>query len=322
MSKAEKISFFIISFIIIVIGAAGLGTPFLTILFSFFALNLISKFSKRNWLTIILFTLIVFGILYGFGHFARHTLKILPGIISSALPTILEFVKKYELDFILPFDDAESFKGAIVDHVSGEIGFFANYAKVATKEFVLLIIGLVIAASFFANKELDLDKDRHPLKDNLYSSLCRALITRFQTFYSCFATVMGAQFVISSINTSATFLFVMIVGLPHAMIIVVITFLCGMLPIVGNLISNTIIFLIAGTVSFNMAVGALVYLIVVHKFEYFLNSKIIGTRIRNPMWLTLIGLVVGEKLIGIPGMILAPVILNYIKVEAAKIESK
>jgi predicted PurR-regulated permease PerM len=36
------------------------------------------------------------------------------------------------------------------------------------------------------------------------------------------------------------------------------------------------------------------------------------------MWLTLIGLVLGEKLMGIPGMILAPVVLHYIKVEASR----
>jgi len=36
------------------------------------------------------------------------------------------------------------------------------------------------------------------------------------------------------------------------------------------------------------------------------------------MWLTLLGLIVGEKLMGIPGMILAPVVLHYIKVEASQ----
>ena len=36
------------------------------------------------------------------------------------------------------------------------------------------------------------------------------------------------------------------------------------------------------------------------------------------MWLTLIGIVLGEKLMGIPGMILAPVVLHYIKVEASR----
>lgn len=322
MSKVEKISYIIISFVIIVVGKIGLSTAFLTILFSYLALTLLSKISKKNWLTITIFTLIVFGILYGLGHFAKHTLKILPAIISSAIPAVLDFAKRYELDFNLPFNDVDSLRAVLIEYVSGELGVLANYAKIATKEFVLLIIGLVIAASFFANQELDLDKGKHPIKNNLYSGLCAAIIKRFQILYHCFANVMGAQLIISSINTFFTFLFVAIVGMPHAMVIVVITFLCGMLPIVGNLISNTIIFLIAGTVSLKLAIGALSYLIIIHKLEYFLNSKIIGERIRNPMWLTLIGLVVGEKLIGIPGMILAPVLLNYIKVETAKIENK
>jgi len=67
-----------------------------------------------------------------------------------------------------------------------------------------------------------------------------------------------------------------------------------------------------------MAFIALIFLVVIHKLEYFLNSKIIGDRIKNPMWLTLLGLVLGEKLMGIPGMILAPVVLHYIKVEASR----
>jgi predicted PurR-regulated permease PerM len=60
--------------------------------------------------------------------------------------------------------------------------------------------------------------------------------------------------------------------------------------------------------------------VVIHKLEYLLNSKIVGDRIRNPLWLTLLGLIIGEKLMGIPGMILAPVILNYLRVEASAIE--
>ena len=67
-----------------------------------------------------------------------------------------------------------------------------------------------------------------------------------------------------------------------------------------------------------MALVALCFLVVVHKLEYFLNSKIIGDRIKNPMWMTLIGLLVGEKLMGIPGMILAPIVLHYIKIEASQ----
>ena len=81
---------------------------------------------------------------------------------------------------------------------------------------------------------------------------------------------------------------------------------------------NTLIVAIGFTISPRMALIALIFLVVIHKLEYFLNSKIIGDRIKNPMWLTLLGLVLGEKLMGVPGMILAPVVLHYIKVEASR----
>ena len=72
--------------------------------------------------------------------------------------------------------------------------------------------------------------------------------------------------------------------------------------------------------SVKIALAALVFLVAIHKLEYFLNSKIIGGWTRNPVWLTLIGLIIGEIVMGIPGMILAPVVLNYVRVEMSKIE--
>ena len=106
---------------------------------------------------------------------------------------------------------------------------------------------------------------------------------------------------------------------PNAMVVIGVTFLCGLLPVVGNLLSNSIVVGIAITVSPKLALAALVFLVVIHKLEYFLNSKIVGGRIRNPFWLTLLALVIGERLMGIPGIVLAPVVLSYIKFETSRI---
>jgi predicted PurR-regulated permease PerM len=131
---------------------------------------------------------------------------------------------------------------------------------------------------------------------------------------------MGAQITISAINTALTAIFVLAMKLPYAPILIGTTFLCGLLPVIGNVISNTVITAVAFTVSPKTALFALAFLIVIHKLEYFLNSKIIGDRIRNPIWLTLLGLIIGERLMGVPGMILAPVVLNYIRTEASRIK--
>ena len=131
---------------------------------------------------------------------------------------------------------------------------------------------------------------------------------------------MGAQLTISLVNTALTAIFLMAVHLPHTTLLIAVTFLCGLVPIVGNLVSNTIIVFVALTVSPKLAIGALVFLIGIHKLEYLLNSKIIGERIRNPVWLTLVALIIGERLMGVPGLILAPVVLNYLRVEMLTIE--
>jgi predicted PurR-regulated permease PerM len=183
-------------------------------------------------------------------------------------------------------------------------------------------VGCVVAISIFLNPQLELNREKYAVRDNLYSLCCDHIAKRFAALYQSFATVIGAQIVISAINTVITTIFVLGVGLPHPVVVVGMTFLCGLIPVIGNLISNTVIVGIGFTVSPKMALAALVFLVVIHKLEYFLNSKIIGRRIRNPLWLTLLALVLGEKLMGIPGMILAPVVLNYIRMEASQIEVK
>ena len=200
------------------------------------------------------------------------------------------------------------------------LGDFANFARHASTTFVFVIIGIVAAVSLFFNSQLDLFRESHKLRNNLYSICCDEVTARFSEFYHSFATVIGAQMTISCINTILTAIFVFAMQLPYAPVVIGLTFLCGLLPIVGNVISNTVIVFIGFLVSPRVAIGALVFLVVVHKLEYFLNSKIVGARIRNPIWLTLFGLIIGEKLMGVPGMILSPVVLNYLRVEMSKVE--
>ena len=183
---------------------------------------------------------------------------------------------------------------------------------------VQLLIGLVVAASLFLSAKWGAENDPGMAPDSHYATVVRELSERFQTFFRSFSKVAGAQIIISAINTALTCGFLLWAGYSYVAVITATTFLCGVLPIIGNLISNTLIVFVGFTISPHTAFLALIFLIVIHKLEYFLNSKIIGDRIKTPMWLTLIGIVLGEKLMGIPGMILAPIVLHYLKVEASQ----
>ena len=317
MSLPARLSYAFIALLIIAAGWLKLATPLVTVLFCFFALHVLS-FGGRKWLGISLFLILLGGVGVGFYFFVEQTSVAMPRIAETTIPVVLEWAEKQ--DFQLPFTDYASLRTLAIDAIKNEFENIGKYAGVALIQLAAVLIGIVVSVSLFINSQFDLEIDKPAQNNNLYTLTAREITLRFGTFYQSFATVMGAQIVISAINTALTAVFLFWNDMPYAKVLVGVTFLCGLLPIIGNLISNTLIIGVAFTLPNGpkMALFALIFLVVLHKSEYFLNSKIIGDRIQNPMWLTLIGLVLGEKLMGIPGMILAPVILHYIKVEAKR----
>ena len=315
MSKPARISYAIMALLLALVGMLHLSTLALTTLFGYFALRQFS-FGRSKALGVTIYIIAVTAIAYGLFYFSKKAYKTLPEIADTTIPAVVNFAEKQQIE--LPFTDYASLKTLALSEVKDKVANVGRYARAAVLQFAMLIIGLVVAVSLFVSAKWEVDDDPDVVKGSLYSTVVRELGVRFQTFYSSFAKVIGAQITISSINTLLTAVFVIWNGYHYIMVIIVLTFLCGLLPIIGNIMSNTLIVGVGFTVSPRIALFALIFLVVIHKLEYFLNSKIIGDRIKNPMWLTLLGLVLGEKLMGIPGMILAPVVLHYIKVETSR----
>lgn len=315
MSLPTRISYAIMVVLLVLVGWLHLGTLILTSLFGYFAIQAFSL-GRSRLLGLALYIIAVAGIGYGLYEFSRQAYRTLPKIAETTIPAVVEFAEQQRIE--LPFTDYASLKAVALAEVKERVANVGRYARTAVFELASLLIGLFVAASLFLNARWGTEDDPHTSRDSLYAMVVGELGIRFQTFFKSFSRVIGAQILISFINTGLTAVFLFWNGFPFTPVLVMLTFLCGLLPIIGNIISNTLIIFVAFTLSPKMALIALAYLVIIHKLEYFLNSKIIGDRIKNPMWLTLLGIVLGEKLMGIPGMILAPVVLHYIKVETSR----
>lgn len=315
MSKPARLSYAIMAVLLVLIAWLHMGVLLLTALFGHFALEKFS-FGRSKFLGTVLYLVAVVGIGSGLFLFSRQAYVTLPEIADKTIPAMVGYAEKKGIQ--LPFTDYASLKTVTLKEVKDRIANIGRYVRDAAFQIALLLIGLVVALSLFLNARWGTDTDPQEARDSLYATVVHELVIRFETFYHSFSRVIGAQILISTINTVLTAVFLIWNGFPYATVIVVLTFLCGLLPIVGNVLSNTLIVAVGFTLSPRMAFFALLFLIAIHKLEYFLNSKIIGDRIKSPMWLTLVGIVLGEKLMGIPGMILAPVVLHYIKVEASR----
>jgi predicted PurR-regulated permease PerM len=314
VNRPKRISYVFMGLMLVLVGVLHLATPLLTALFSYFALSKL-RFGQGKWLGVVLFLILLGAASFGLCWFAQRAYVAAPKIAQATIPAVIEFADRKGLS--LPFTDSASAKHLAVEAVKSKILGVGAYARNAAVQLVSFVIGVVVAISLFFGKGKALAAPAVD-GDNLYAASVREIMERFSSFYASFGQVMGAQIFISVINTGVTAVFLLLNGYPFTPLIVAFTFLCGLLPIIGNLISNTLIVSMGFTLSAHTALLAFLFLVALHKLEYFLNSKIVGKRIQNPMWLTLIGLVLGEKLMGVPGMILAPAVLHYVKVEMSK----
>jgi predicted PurR-regulated permease PerM len=177
---------------------------------------------------------------------------------------------------------------------------------------VYALIGMVIG-SLVAVHEFEPDRGAGPLARA--ATRCLALLAE------AFRRVVFAQVRISALNTvlSAIYLEVVLRGmdihLPLRKTMIALTFVAGLLPIVGNLISNSVIVIISLNHSLPVALGSLGFLVVVHKLEYFINARIVGSQINAAAWELLVAMIAMEAAFGLPGVVAAPVFYAYAKAE-------
>jgi predicted PurR-regulated permease PerM len=174
------------------------------------------------------------------------------------------------------------------------------------------LIGMVIGA-LMAVREVAPVRAMGPLAEAFKRS--------FGLVEESFSRVVHAQIRISALNTVLTAIYLVgvlpafDVHLPLAKTMIALTFVAGLLPIIGNLISNSVIVVISFSYSAPVAGASLVFLILVHKLEYFINARIVGSRINAAAWELLLAMLVMESAFGLGGVIAAPVFYAYAKAE-------
>ena len=209
---------------------------------------------------------------------------------------------------------AEDIKHVIADWLKSNSHQLGSVGKGALSMFAHVLIAAVIGAMLAFHQFVD---QRHDKK------LTKEIKERLSLFSTSFSNVVFAQVKISAINTTFTAIYLLVVlplaghPLPYTKTMIAITFVAGLLPVIGNLISNVVIVVVSAEASPAVAVWSLVFLVVIHKLEYFINAKIVGSRINASAWELLFAMLVMESVFGVQGIVLAPILYAYIKAELA-----
>jgi predicted PurR-regulated permease PerM len=209
-------------------------------------------------------------------------------------------------------EDADALRQMLVAWMRDHAREMQVLGKSVGLALVHILFGMVIGA-MICLREARGAASSTPLVDELE--------TRVAVLAHAFRSVVFAQVKISAINTTLTALYLAValpllgVQLPLVKTMVAVTFVAGLLPVIGNLISNTIIVIVSLSYSFSIAVVSLGFLVAVHKLEYFLNARIIGHEIKASAWELLIAMLAMEAAFGLPGLVAAPIFYAYLKTE-------
>jgi len=165
---------------------------------------------------------------------------------------------------------------------------------------IALLIGLVLAVVYY----FDQDKVR-AFRDSVEPfSLLGTLLRWFEHLSEAVSLTVQLQLIVAAANAALTLPVLLLLGVPHIAPLMLLIFVSGLIPVVGNLVSGLVLSLIAYQTKGWLGVGLFLGLtFILHKLEsYYLNPRLTSRHVKLPGFILVVSLLVWEHLLGIAGL--------------------
>lgn len=226
--------------------------------------------------------------------------------------TVLEIRQKLPPDLATHIpDELLAAQSWLVDYLQSQAHALTGFGTAGLRGGLLVYVGLVVGALMVGT----------PAPQGPGGPLRRALRQRGSDFMNAFRQIVVAQFWIAAFNAACTAAFLWLalplagVQIPYSATLVGLTFVAGLVPIVGNLLCNSVLTIAGVSVSPAVGLACLLFLVAIHKFEYFINAKVVGKRTNTAAWELLTVMFIGEAIFGVAGLVAAPLYYAYAKRE-------
>lgn len=265
----------------------------------FFSAGFISRKTKWKRLPAFLVVLAVAALVLGLtGWLSAGRLARLVVELRDQLPQRISAVREHpwflQLEEYLP-DSDELAKSA--ERYAADV---AKSAAAVGRVFLQALVGLILAIVFF------LDQERvQGYRDSLEPrSLFGTLVRWFEHLAESVSLTVQLQLVVAAVNAVLTLPILLILGMPSVPWLMVLIFVTGLIPVVGNMISGWVLIFISFKVKGWMGVGLFVALtFILHKVEsYYLNPRLTARHVALPSFVLILSLIAWEHLLGFAGL--------------------
>ncbi|AWC32437.1 AI-2E family transporter [Bacillus cytotoxicus] len=177
----------------------------------------------------------------------------------------------------------------------------ANIGKVSLQ----ILLSLILSLFFLLEKERIITFTSK-FKESKLKIFYEEIAYFSQRFARSFGKVIEAQFLIAIVNCILTVIALVFLGFPQLLVLAIMIFLLGLIPVAGAIISLFPLCIIAYNIGGIMyVVYILIVITVIHALEsYFLNPKFMSAKTNLPIFYTFMILIFSEHFLGIWGLII------------------
>ncbi|MFT8323792.1 AI-2E family transporter [Oenococcus sicerae] len=301
--------------LVIYIVRSFIGVILLTTIFAYLAIKsslyLHKRFKIPYLIAVIALYLVVISLFICALSYAApllvNQLKVIPAMISKAIidhPVLNKNIDKLVNNAIHSSEIVSNGKNVVLTgfREAGHIGKGVTH--------VVLAIFLSFVYTLSHNRLLAFG---HEFLRSTYKGFFENIYYLARKFVLILGKIIETQLLICTINTILMAIGLALIEMPSLLLLVIIVFTFGLVPVAGVLISMVPLGLIAFATGGLVRVAEVVILVVlIHFFEsYFLHPRLMADRTDLPVFVTFITLIVMSQLIGDWGLIVGIPIVSF-----------
>ena len=291
----------------------------LTVIFAFLAVKVSRWLNVKThlpyWIAAIVVYVVVIGVLIGALSYAAPTLitqlKVIPDMLTKAVtnhPVWNENIDKWVDQAIHSSELIQNGKTLLVTGIkeAGHIG----------TGFTHVLMAIFLSFIFTLTRGRMMSFGRQFLTSR-FSKFFHNVYYLGRKFVLILGKIIETQLIICTINTILMTIGFAIIGMPSIMVLAIIVFILGLVPVAGVLLSMIPLTLLAFASGGLVRVAEIIVLvIIIHAFEsYFLHPRLMADRTDLPVFATFITLIIMESLLGAWGLIVGiPIVAFFLDV--------
>lgn len=291
----------------------------LTTIFAFLGIKVSRWLNLRThlpyWIAVILAYVVVITVFVGALSYAAPTLiaqlQVIPDMVAKAItdhPVLNKNIDQLVNQAISSSELIKNGKALLVTGIKELSSLGTGFTHVVLAIFLSFVFAVSRGRMMSFGRQFS--KSRfHRFFENVYYLVHK--------FIMILGRIIETQLIICTINTALMTVGFLIIGMPSVLVLAIIVFILGLVPVAGVLLSMIPLTLLAFASGGLMRVVWIILLvIVIHAFEsYFLHPRLMADRTDLPVFVTFITLIIMESLLGAWGLIIGiPIVAFFLDV--------